>query len=252
MVGKVAKSIFVTGLSGFVGSELHRILKRRGAEVIGLARKEHGDWVESLTQALETKPAKANTILVHLAAPDVRTDAGVWGRYHLATISLYEAAQKFGVETIFISSLSAHPENPSDYAIQKALSEKIAASFQIPQIALGIVQSQDPRSPYQRFFVLQKLAGRRSPIFSSGALRLTSNSDLSCLARRILRGEHSPSASHVDCASVFLNQPPSRSPGVNSALGGKATRASVIFLKKIFPRSELVDSLVNLHFGMRV
>jgi dTDP-4-dehydrorhamnose reductase len=99
--------VFVTGASGFVGSNLARVFEARGAEVVAPGR-EHVDLTDGRAVA-RSVAATAPDAIVHAAIRNdpagLRRDRrGAWDAYVGATRNVVDAANAAGAHVVLVST----------------------------------------------------------------------------------------------------------------------------------------------------
>jgi nucleoside-diphosphate-sugar epimerase len=136
----MAKTVFITGINGFIGRALEKRLSAAGYRVLGSTSKSSSN--SHLTQIRLGEMVNANLfsgvdVIVH-AAYDARSNQvenNVQG-----TIQISEAAVKAGVtHEIFISSYSALTDAKSEYAEAKKLLETFFRSRSATIVRPGLV-----------------------------------------------------------------------------------------------------------------
>ena len=204
------KRIVVTGVAGFIGSNLALRLIADGHRVVGLDNLEYGvreqipaevDFREvdirepGLTEHLEGADA-----IFHLAAKNCIADCqddpvGTSDINVTGTVNLFEAARRAGVQRVVYAESSAvyegsqlfptpesdvHPE--SFYAVSKVAGMLFAEAYSrfagLQTTALRYFNVYGPRQDYRRTippamsaFVIKLLRGERPTIYGSGAKR---------------------------------------------------------------------------------
>jgi UDP-glucose 4-epimerase len=206
----VSKRIVVTGVAGFIGSNLADRLLRDGHEVVGVDDLAYG--------VREQVPAGVDFRLVDVRSPDLREHfAGADAIFHLAaknciadcqadpletsdinvtgTVNVFESARRAGVARIVYAESSAvyegstllptpesdvHPE--SFYAVSKAAAMLFADAyrrfFDMQPTALRYFNVYGPRQDYRRTippamsaFIIQLQRGQRPTIYGTGEKR---------------------------------------------------------------------------------
>lgn len=190
----MAKTL-VTGVSGFIGSNLAERLLKDGHEVIGLDSLAHGRE--------EQIPKGVDLQKVDIRSKDIfPVFEGVHTVFHLAakndliscqedpvetmsinvhgTANIFEAARRAGVKKVVFASSSALEEGEARlkgfYAISKATCEKIAdgyyAAFGLNYVLLRYFNAYGPRQDYRRVhppvmsaFILKILKGEQPILF---------------------------------------------------------------------------------------
>lgn len=116
--------VFITGVTGFLGSELRAHFEAAGHQVTGSStgRRDAGGAVvqHRLGEPVEPGWLAGVDVLVH-AAWDLAPSAG--GRNVSGAVAWREAAARNGAHALLISSYSAHPDFPSAYGRDKARAE---------------------------------------------------------------------------------------------------------------------------------
>jgi nucleoside-diphosphate-sugar epimerase len=193
----MSKKILITGVSGFVGSNLARRLLEKQYEVIGFDRFD-GDRKSSVPEGVtlqnvdirseEIRPFfKGVDVVFHLAAkndliscqenPVETMDINVHG-----TANVFEAARLAGVKKIVFSSSSAVEEGEERlkgfYAISKVACERIAegyrSAFGLNYVLLRYFNlygpGQDYRRPYPPIMsgLMVKILKNEQPILYEG------------------------------------------------------------------------------------
>jgi nucleoside-diphosphate-sugar epimerase len=136
--------VFITGITGFVGSELAQGLRSEGHEVRGSstrgsgARASSGVVVHRLGEPIDPAWLAGVDVLVH-AAWDLAPTSG--SRNVAGSVSWREAAAASGSHAVFISSYSAYADFPTAYGRDKASAEAAftgsAASVVRPALVVG-------------------------------------------------------------------------------------------------------------------
>lgn len=139
--------VFLTGLGGFIGSELAARLRSRGHEVLGSASSPasaarlEGARVLALGDAVDPAWLAGVDALLHLAH-DFRNDAEQ--RNRTGTRALVDAAQAAGVErVVYFSSYSAHPGARGIYGRTKRAIEEDLAPLGVTIVRPGLVLGPD-------------------------------------------------------------------------------------------------------------
>jgi nucleoside-diphosphate-sugar epimerase len=118
--------VFITGLNGFIAARLADHLAKAGHRVTGSSRTAStipGAKVWSLGDPPDESMFREVDVLVHCAHDFER---GAVHRNIDGTLALANAARRAGVgRQIFVSSLSARPDAPSEYGRAKAATEKV-------------------------------------------------------------------------------------------------------------------------------
>lgn len=115
--------VFITGISGFVGSALARSLTGHGHVVVGSSTQPSASVQHRLGEAVDPSWLAGVDALVH-AAWDL--DPSASARNRSGSVRWREAAAASGAHALFVSSYSAYPDFPSTYGRDKAAVE---ASF---------------------------------------------------------------------------------------------------------------------------
>jgi UDP-glucose 4-epimerase len=196
MAGK--KKILVTGVAGFIGSNLAERLLGAGYDVVGIDNLAYGkleqvppgvDFKKLDVRSKDIYPAfEGVTAVFHLAAkndliacqmdPVETMDINVRG-----TANVFEAAKRAGVKKVIFASSSALEEGEARlkgfYAISKMSCERIAegyrAAFGIDYVLPRYFNVYGPRQDYRRLphppvmtdFIL-KAFRKESPVFYEG------------------------------------------------------------------------------------
>jgi UDP-glucose 4-epimerase len=193
----MTKKVLVTGIAGFIGSNLADRLLAAGHAVVGIDNLAYGraeqiprgaDFRKLDIRSKDIYPAfEGVDVVFHLAAkndllacqrdPAETMDINVHG-----TTNVFEAAQRAGVKKVIFSSSSALEEGESRlkgfYAISKATCEKIAdgyrAAFGLDYVLLRYFNVYGPRQDYRRdpppvmsSFIIKLLKGERPRIYNS-------------------------------------------------------------------------------------
>ncbi len=189
--------VLITGVSGFIGSNLAERLLKAGHEVIGLDSLAYGreeqvprgvDLQKVDIRSKDIYPIFENVDAVfHLAAkndifacqddPVETMSINVHG-----TVNIFEAARRAGVKKVVFASSSALEEGETRlkgfYAISKSACEKIAdgyhAAFGLDYVLLRYFNAYGPRQDYRRShppvisaFII-KVLKNEPPIFFKG------------------------------------------------------------------------------------
>ena len=134
--------VFLTGIAGFLGSNLARHWRQRGHAVAGAARRvpeTTRDLIRhTLGSPLDPSVLAGADVVVHCAYDA----AAGFSINHDGTILVYEAALKAGVgRQIFMSSYSARPDAASEYGKLKYALERFfldrAQSIVRPGLVIG-------------------------------------------------------------------------------------------------------------------
>jgi putative flippase GtrA len=237
----------MTGANGFLGHELLRIFDEKSVSPIRLQRDVNNLWHIHSDLADSADPRTRLGYLIHLAVPRRRASRRDWDLYHQATSSLFHQARRKGLNIVQISSMSAHPGNPSLYSEQKRVSENLTKDHGGIVVRLGIIESTARRSPHRRLDVLMKLFPM-SLFLAPGVNLLRTNtlllqefvSDL--ISGRITRIKDwsygTPIFSGFQSASKWRKLV--STPFSTFLLSGR----------RRFPESEIIERAINLHFGM--
>ena len=162
--------IVITGVQGFLGSELARRFMDQGHQVAGLSRRSAGQLDLSASYAVglgDSAPAGAfrdADLLVH-AAHD--RSPGAEEKNISGTRRWAEQARREGVVTqLFLTSVSAHPDAPSEYGRAKAALEIYFESIGGLLLRPGLVVGKggtfgDMANLLKRFPVVPILGGDR-------------------------------------------------------------------------------------------
>lgn len=138
--------ILITGVSGFVGRHLEKLLKSSGYEVFQLVRNAKGNGNEFLWDFKSNLPAKVPIcdVLIHLAAcVDFSTNLNIaqYDANTISTLKLAAYAQKYNAYFILASMAGIHgtkypliddktPIDPENhYAVSKYLAEEAVKTF---------------------------------------------------------------------------------------------------------------------------
>jgi UDP-glucose 4-epimerase len=189
------QKVLVTGVAGFVGSNLADRLLSSGYDVIGIDNLAYG--------LLKQIPAGVDFHAVDIRSRDIqKLFCGVDVVFHLAakndliacqqdpvetmqvnvagTASVFEAARRAGARKVVFATSSALEEGEARlngfYAISKVANERIAAGYQhafgLPFVALRYFNVYGPRQDYRRVhppvisaFILKVLAGEAPALF---------------------------------------------------------------------------------------
>jgi UDP-glucose 4-epimerase len=169
----MTSKMLVTGVAGFVGSNLADRLLAAGLEVVGIDNLIYG-LREQIPTAVEFHNADIRTkdiydlfrgvdVVFHLAAkndliacqqgPVETMEVNVAG-----TTNVFEAARRAGVRKVVLATSSAVEEGEARlngfYAISKLTTERIAAGYQqafgLPYVAVRYFNIYGPRQDYRR------------------------------------------------------------------------------------------------------
>ena len=187
--------ILVTGVAGFIGSNLAERLLKAGYEVIGIDNLAYGRkeqvpegvvFHKVDVRSKDIYPLFAGvSVVFHLAAkndllacqadPVETIDINVAG-----TTNVFEAAKRAGVKKVVFASSSALEEGEARlkgfYAISKAACEKIAdgyhAAFGIDYVLIRYFNVYGPRQDYRRshppvmsMFIMQAMRGEQPVLY---------------------------------------------------------------------------------------
>jgi hypothetical protein len=129
--------ILITGLRGKVGLELAKTFKEDGFEVIPLS---HDSIYSKYLLPDSSMLAKYNRVfIVHSGQPNAPRSRLQRKRYLFATKSLIEESKSRQIRFVFISSLSAHDGNRSNYSKDKLFLERLTIFNSGVVIKLGLV-----------------------------------------------------------------------------------------------------------------
>ena len=132
-----ARTLAVTGATGFVGSHFVRVALATGYELRGLTRgwkppEEGIDWVEGALDRPESlvKLCAGADAVVHIAGAINAKSRSEFERVNVAgTAAMIDAARGAGVRRfVHVSSLAAREPDLSDYGWSKAKSERLVAA----------------------------------------------------------------------------------------------------------------------------
>ncbi len=187
--------VIVTGVAGFIGSNLADRLLSAGYHVVGIDNLAYG-LREQISAGVEVHLAdvrsedirplfKGVDVVFHLAAKNdliaCQQDPVETMQVNVAgTTNVFEAARRAGVRKIVLATSSAVEEGEARlngfYAISKLTSERIAAGYQqafgLPYVAVRYFNVYGPRQDYRRghppvisAFILKLLAQERPVLF---------------------------------------------------------------------------------------
>ncbi len=190
------KKILITGVAGFIGSNLADRLVKEGHKVIGIDNLSYG-VLEQVPKEAEFHNADIRTkdiypffegvdIVFHLAAknclPDCQADPVETININVAgTANVFEAARSAGVKKVIFSSSSALEEGEERlkgfYAISKIACEKIVegynSAFNLNYVILRYFNVYGPRQNYRRTsppiaskFIIKILKGEQPLLFA--------------------------------------------------------------------------------------
>lgn len=188
------KKILITGISGFVGSNLARRLLEKQYTVVGFDRLQKSSALEGVTlhnvdiRKEEIRPFfEGVDVVFHLAAkndliscqedPVETMDINVRG-----TANVFEAARLAGVKKVVFASSSAIEEGEERlkgfYAISKVACESIAegyrSAFGLNYVLLRYFNLYGPGQDYRRFYppimsgLMVKIIKNEQPILYEG------------------------------------------------------------------------------------
>lgn len=111
--------VVITGVSGFVGSRMAGAFLSRGDTVVGISRSDpkridlHRFIRAKLNEKLDATCFEGADLVVHAAHDNT---AGTTQTNVKGTLNWFEQAKKNGVRTqLYFTSVSAHPDAPSEY-----------------------------------------------------------------------------------------------------------------------------------------
>jgi len=187
--------ILITGVAGFVGSNLADRLLAAGPEVVGIDDLAYG-LREQVPKGIEFHIADIRSgdiaenfrgvdVVFHLAAKNdliaCQEDPVETMQINVAgTANVFEAARKAGVRKVVLATFSAVEEGEARlngfYAISKVTTERIAAGFQqafgLPNVAVRYFNIYGPRQDYRRIhppvlsaLILKVLRGEAPVLF---------------------------------------------------------------------------------------
>lgn len=146
--------ILITGLGGRVGFELAKVFKEDGFEVEPLLH--NSIYSEYLLPPVSEFSNYGNVYIVHSGQPNAPRGRLHRKRYLSATKNLIEDSGCRKIKFVFISSLSAHNGNRSNYSKDKMYLEKLTVYNSGSVIKLGVV-SEIADSFTFRLLKIQKL-----------------------------------------------------------------------------------------------
>ena len=120
---------------------------------VNLSRSsDSNSWSQSLFKFNE-RPEEIK-LVIHAANPKAPRSKAVIKQFVKNTNELLEISSKNKFQILFISTLSIHPWNFSDYSKYKSEIEKKFLTFGGSAVRLGLLKSDDLDSTYQRLFEL--------------------------------------------------------------------------------------------------
>jgi len=129
--------ILMTGMRGRVGLELAKTFNDAGFEVVPLLNDStYSQYF--LPNASDLSNYK-NVFVVHSGQPNAPRSRLQRRRYLLASKNLIEESKSRNIKFVFISSLSAHNDNQSNYSKEKLFLEKLTEYNSGSVIKLGVV-----------------------------------------------------------------------------------------------------------------
>ena len=166
------KKILLTGVTGFIGSNIYKLLTKSGYEVDCIVRKKNKNFkriiVHDLKKPFQKKKYKKYDCIVHAAAYSPINEKNITPLFYnnvIATKNLVDFANCYKIKKIiFMSSVSIYGDikckiiknttsinNPSDYGLSKLLCEKLlnneANNFKSISIRLpGVLGSNSVRN----------------------------------------------------------------------------------------------------------
>lgn len=189
------KKVLVTGVAGFIGSNLADRLLAAGYEVIGLDNLAYGRE-EQIPQGIDFKKIDIRSKDIYPAFEGVHTVFHLAAKNDLiscqedpvetmsinvhGTANVFEASRRAGVKKVVFSSSSALEEGETRlkgfYAISKTTCEKIAdgyhAAFGLSYVLLRYFNAYGPRQDYRRAhppvmsaFIIKILKGEPPVLF---------------------------------------------------------------------------------------
>ena len=163
----IARTLAVTGGTGFVGGHLLRLAREQGFEVRALTRgwrppQDGIHWVEGALDRPESLAALCDgaDAIVHVAGLiNAATRAGFEAVNVGGTLAMIDAARGAGVRRfVHISSLAAREPDLSDYGWSKAKAERVVAASGLDWTILRPPAIYGPGDP--ETFELFKMARR--------------------------------------------------------------------------------------------
>ena len=129
--------ILITGSSGKVGSILVRNFRKHGFEVVLLGHDSlYSNYL--IPDDIEISSFR-RIIVVHSGQPKAPRSTSTRIRYLQASFDLIKQTSKLGLKFIYISSLSAHANNRSNYSKEKMAVENFSLMNDGVVIKLGIL-----------------------------------------------------------------------------------------------------------------
>jgi nucleoside-diphosphate-sugar epimerase len=178
-------TVLLTGASGFIGGALLRYLRTRGVHVIAMQRKPaDGDAAHDILPCDLAEPTTwpsipATYALIHCAAvtsTGKSTDAEAWRVNVTGTQHLLAAARAAGTPfVIYLSTMSAHPQNPSTYARTKLAAESLVRDSGMRWTILrsGLVVGPDDKGIFAHLASLTRRS-RYVPVIAGSSHNLAS------------------------------------------------------------------------------
>jgi len=156
-LGQTMINVAITGSSGFVGSEILKMLSRQDIECFTLGRHKNNDYFFSLGKHINESILDNIDLLIHSAWDFQCEKNSIFQINAIGAIPILKLAMNLKIPILNLSSLAAHEHTISQYGFSKLFLENYLSQYSLgTSIRLGVPFFTSKENRFQKLSNLSR------------------------------------------------------------------------------------------------